>query len=129
MSRSGLSDPTSFRVLVVADGAPPEVIPACVDGAAFAGAHLVILVPEQAAPPDGLPTDTTVLATPADDEGAFAALVGAYAAPWTQELGSAEAFQAALGGVGGSRCLMSPRSTRTVGHLARLSARAYAIPL
>ena len=97
----GLSYLTSFRVLVVTDSAPPEVIPACVDGAAFAGAHLVILVPEQAAPPDGLPTGTTVLATPADDEGAFAALVGGYAAAVDAGAAPAEAFQAALGGVGG----------------------------
>ncbi len=96
----GLSYITSFGVLVVTDSAPPEVIPACVDGAAFAGAHLVVLVPERAAPPDGLPTDTTVLATPADDEGAFAALVGAYAAAVDAGTEPAEAFRAALGRVG-----------------------------
>ncbi len=98
----GLSYLTSYRVLVVTDDVPPEVIPACVDGAAFAGASLVVLVPEQAAPPDGLPTGTTVLATPAGGEGAFAEFVGAFAARLDAGTGSGEAFQAALGGVGGS---------------------------
>ncbi len=71
-----------------------EVIPACVDGAAFAGAHLVVLVSEGVAPPDGLPVDATVLAAPADDEGAFAALVGGYAAAVDDGTDPAEAFRA-----------------------------------
>jgi hypothetical protein len=96
----GLSYLTSYRVLVVTDDVPPEVIPACVDGAAFAGASLVVLVPEQAAPPDGLPTGTTVLATPADAEGAFAALVGGYAAAVDAGTEPAEAFRAATASSG-----------------------------
>jgi hypothetical protein len=96
----GLSYLTSFSVLVVTDAVPPEVIPACVDGAAFAGAHLVALVPEGATPPDHLPDGTTVLAAPADDEGAFAALVGAYAAAVDAGTEPAEAFRSAASRVG-----------------------------
>ena len=89
-----LSYLTSFRVLVATDDLPREVIPACVDGAAFAGAHLVVLVREGAAPPDGLPVGVTVLAAPANDEGAFAALVGGYAAAVDGGTEPAEAFRA-----------------------------------
>ncbi len=91
----GLSYLTSFRVLVVSNDAPPEVLPACVDGAAFAGAHLLVLVTGQGATPDGLPAAATVLAAPVDDEGAFAALVGAYAAAVDAGTEPAEAFRAA----------------------------------
>lgn len=96
----GLSYLTSFRVLVVASDAPPEVLPACVDGAAFAGAHLVVLLTGQAAAPDGLPAGATVLAAPGDDEGAFATLVGAYAAAVDAGTEPAEAFRTAAGRVG-----------------------------
>ena len=66
------------------DDAPADVLPACVDGAAFTGAHLVVLVPAGRRLPDGLPVEATVLTAPdVADDGAFAALVGAYAAAWT----------------------------------------------
>jgi hypothetical protein len=96
----GLSYLTSFRVLVVTDDAPAEVVPACVDGAAFAGAHLVVLVPQGGASPDGLPAGATVLAMPIDEEGAFAVLVAAYAAAVDAGTEPAEAFRAAAGSVG-----------------------------
>jgi hypothetical protein len=77
----GLSYLTAFGVLVVTDDAPPDVLPACVDGAAFSGAHLVVLVPAGRPLPGGLPPEATVLAAPdVADDGAFAAVVGAYAA-------------------------------------------------
>ena len=41
----GLQYLTGFAVLVVADDVPADALPACVDGAQFAGAHLVILAP------------------------------------------------------------------------------------
>jgi hypothetical protein len=96
----GLSYLTTFRVLVVTDDVPAEVIPACVDGAAFAGAHLVVLVAERATEPEGLPQGATVLATPPDDEGAFAALVGSYVAAVDAGTEPPEAFRVALGSVG-----------------------------
>ena len=77
----GLSYLTAFSVVVVTDDAPAGVLPACVDGAAFSGAQLVVIVPAGQALPGGLPTEATVLAAPSvADEGVFAALVGAYAA-------------------------------------------------
>ena len=97
----GLSYLTAFGVLVVTDDAPAEVIPACVAGAAFTGAHLVILVPAGRSLPGGLPPDAMVLAAPdVADDGAFAALVGAYAAALDLGDEPAAAFQAATGETG-----------------------------
>ena len=93
----GLQYLTAFGVLVVADDAPPEVLPACVDGAAFAGASLVVLVREGTAPPLDLPAAATVLEAPARDDGAFGALVGLYAARLDAGDDPAQAFSAALG--------------------------------
>lgn len=92
----GLSYLTSFAVLVVADDAPPEVVPACVEGAAFAGAALVVLVPEDLAPPPDVPPSATVLSAPAADDGAFASMVGAYVVGLEAGRPPAEAFRAAV---------------------------------
>jgi hypothetical protein len=93
----GLQYLTAFGVLVVADDAPPEVLPVCVEGAAFAGASLVVLVREGSAPPPDLPSAATVLEAPARDDGAFGALVGLYAARLDAGDDPAQAFSAALG--------------------------------
>lgn len=92
----GLSYLTAFGVLIVTDDAPTVVLPACVDGAAFSGAHLVVLVPAGRRLPDGLPPEATVLAAPdVADDGAFAALVGAYAAALDRGDDPGAAFRAA----------------------------------
>jgi hypothetical protein len=97
----GLSYLTSFGVLVVTDDVPASALPACVDGALFAGAHLVVIVPTGRRPPDALPADATVLAAPdVADDGAFAALVGAYAAAVDAGEEPASAFRTATGAVG-----------------------------
>ena len=51
-----------------------------------------------AAAPDARRPDATVLAVPADDEGAFATLVGAYAAALDSGAEPAAAFAGAVGG-------------------------------
>jgi len=95
----GLSYIGEFRVLVVTDGVPAGVLSACVAGAAFTGAQLVVIVPAGAAAPDGLPESATVLEAPDDTEaGAFAALVGRYAAGLDEVVDPAEAFAAAVAG-------------------------------
>jgi hypothetical protein len=97
----GLQYLTAFAVLVVADDVPADVLPACVEGARFAGAHLVVLVPAGRPLPGELPSDATVLAAPdTEDEGAFAALVGAYAAAIDAGDAPASAFAAATGAAG-----------------------------
>ena len=70
----------TFEVLVVDDGVPTDVIPACVEAAAFTGARLIVVVRSPGAAPDGLPEDATVLVAPEEDGEAFPRLVGRYAA-------------------------------------------------
>jgi hypothetical protein len=91
----GLRYLSGFEVLVVSDDAPQAVLRACLEGASFAGAHLVIAVaPGREAPAD-LPPDATVLVAPADDDGSFGRLLGRYAAGLDQGDPPAAAFAAA----------------------------------
>jgi sugar/nucleoside kinase (ribokinase family) len=93
-----LSYLTAFAVLVVTDDVPRAALPAAIDGAAFAGAHLVLLLAPGAAAPDGLPAATTVLGVPdASEAGAFGTVVGVYAEGLDAGLDPARAFRAAIG--------------------------------
>ena len=93
-----LSYLTAFSVLVVTDDVAPAALPATIDGAAFAGAHLVLLLAPGAAAPDGLPAASTVLGVPgAGEEGAFGTVVGVYADGLDAGLDPARAFRAAIG--------------------------------
>ncbi len=97
----GLGYLTAFGVLVVTDDVPEAVVPASIEAAAFTGAHLVLLVPAGGMAPGSLPGASTVLAAPAgNDGGAFAALVGAYAASLDAGVAPADAFAAATGDAG-----------------------------
>jgi sugar/nucleoside kinase (ribokinase family) len=97
----GLQYLTAFDVIVVTDGTPGSVIPVAADAAAFAGAHLVVLVPSVGHDPASLPATATVLAAPAGpDDGAFAAVVGAYAAELDRGADPGAAFAAAMQGAG-----------------------------
>jgi len=83
---------------VVTDDVPPEALPAALDGAGFAEAHVVMLLGPGAQPPEGLTTASTVLAVPGEgDEGAFATVVGVYAEGLAAGLEPATAFRAAIG--------------------------------
>ena len=77
--------------------------PSAIEAATFAGAHLVLLVPPTVAPAD-LPEagrSVTVLAAPAEhDEGAFARLVGSYAAALDAGSDPSAAFSLAVSAVG-----------------------------
>jgi hypothetical protein len=99
----GLQYLTAFSVLVVTDDAPPAVLPVSVEAAAFTGAHLVLLLAPDALPPDGIAETSTVLAAPLDDpDGAFAGVVGAYAAALDGGVVPSEAFAGALAARGAS---------------------------
>ena len=92
----GLRYLTEFAVIVVTDDALEAALAVATDAAAFAGAHLVVLVREGSDPPD-ISADATVLAAPrSDPDGAFAASVGAYAAGLDAGRAPDEAFRAAL---------------------------------
>ena len=87
-----------YDVIVVTDDVPAAAIPVAVEAAAFAGAHLVVLVGNGSAGPEGLPPEALVLETPAEDpDGAFAHLVGGYAAGLAAGESPADAFAAARG--------------------------------
>ena len=93
-----LSYLTAFAVLVVTDDVPPDVLPAALDGAGFAGAHVVLLLAPGSQPPEGLGAAATVLAVPGEgDEGAFATVIGVYAEGLAAGLEPGTAFRAAIG--------------------------------
>lgn len=76
----GLRYLAECQVLVAAEALPADVLRIVTDAAAYHGAALIVLA-TQGQPPDGdLPEAATVLEVPVDDGGAFAELVGRYAA-------------------------------------------------
>jgi ribokinase len=85
---------TDFRVIVVAADVPDDVAVAAAGAADWTGASPVVLVAEGGEPPLGLPERAIVLTSPAgDDDGAFPALVGEYAAAIDRGEDPASAFQ------------------------------------
>lgn len=90
---------TGARVVVVADPLAETAVAAAVEGAAFAGARLVVLVEANSAPPV-LSTEATVLEAPAKDDGSFGRLVGAFAAGLDSGLDPALAFRQAVAASG-----------------------------
>lgn len=87
-------------VMVVADDVPADALAAAVEAGRYAGTRLVVLLagsgPGAGTVPSGLPEDATVLVAPdADDEDAFARLVGAYAAALDGGADASAAFEAA----------------------------------
>lgn len=94
----GLRYLSGFSTLVVSDDAPPSVLPACLEGASFAGARLVLALPPGRDAPVEVASDATVLVAPAEDDGSFGQLLGRYAAGLDQGQQAAAAFTAATGG-------------------------------
>jgi hypothetical protein len=93
----GLRYLTAFGVIIVTDDVLDAALAVATDAAAFAGAHLVLLVAEGGDPPAALPAAATVLAAPrADPDGAFASSVGSYAAGLDAGRPADEAFRTAL---------------------------------
>lgn len=94
----GLRYLPAYDVIVVTDDVAADVIPVAAEAAEFASAHLVVLVSEGSTPPDGLPDNALLLEAPADDpDGAFAILVGLYAAALDAGTSPEDAFAAARG--------------------------------
>jgi hypothetical protein len=99
----GLHYLADCRVLVVAEPLEADALEVARDAARYHGAALIVIVadgiplPAEAAPVE-LPADATVLRAPAEDSGAFAAVVGRYAAALANGQPAAEAWQAALAG-------------------------------
>jgi hypothetical protein len=83
------------RVIVLAAELGEAALAAAVDGAQFAGARLVVLVPAGSAPP-AVPGEATVLEAPAADDGSFGRVVGAFAAALDSGLDAEVAFANAV---------------------------------
>ena len=96
----GLRYVSECRVLVIADTLDGAALAAAVDGARYHRAQLVVAAPFEASAAPPLPDDATVLAAPVDDDGAFAELVGRYAAQLDAGRGAADAWRDALSSTG-----------------------------
>lgn len=86
-------------VIVLAGPIPEAAVAAAVEGAAFAGARLVVLV-SRGAVPSALPAEATVLETPPDDDGSFGRMVGTFAGALDAGVVPAAAFSEATSAAG-----------------------------
>lgn len=99
----GLNYLIECHVLVLAEAPDERVLRVARGAAAYHAAHLIVLLePGAKAPAEDLP-QVTVLEKPAEDEGAFAELVGRYAARLATGEEPASAWQSALGTLGWER--------------------------
>lgn len=96
----GLRYLTECRVLVIADTLDWPALAAAVDGARYHAAKLVVAGADESPGSPELPTDATVLAAPEEDDGAFALLVGRYAAQLDAGRGAADAWHSAVSETG-----------------------------
>ncbi len=94
----GLQYHADCRVLIVAEPLEPEALAVARDAARYHGARLIVVVAEGAAGPAELPADATILTAPAEGGGAFASLVGRYAAGLATGRPADDAWQEALAG-------------------------------
>jgi len=93
----GLRYLTDFAVVVLAEPVGPESIAIVADAARWAEARMILVVGAGERVPDGLPTDVVVFEGPdADPDGAFATLVGTFAAALDDGADPREAFQASI---------------------------------
>ena len=92
---------TECRVLVIADPLGDAALATAIDGARYHGAELVVAATQARLPDDdGMPEHSTVLDAPDEDDGAFAGLVGRYAAQLEAGRESADAWRDALDATG-----------------------------
>lgn len=92
----GLGYVPECHVVVAAEPLEPAALTAAVTAATYHGAALIVLIPAGAAPPSEMPEAATVLELPEHDDGAFAKLVGSYAAGLASGKPAPEAWQAAV---------------------------------
>lgn len=89
-----------FGVVVVADPLETRAAEVVAAGAGFAGAHLVAIVPASSAVPAELASATVLEAPALDPDGAFARLVGGYAAALDAGASPADAFRSVVSRAG-----------------------------
>ena len=95
-----LSYLSECRVLIVAEPLGEAPLRAAVDGASFHDAHLVVVRQPTDDAAVGLPDTATVLEQPEDDAGAFAGLLGRYAARLEEGVSPADAWREAIAETG-----------------------------
>ncbi|HEY5495717.1 MAG TPA: hypothetical protein VIK16_03590 [Candidatus Limnocylindrales bacterium] len=91
----GLRYVREFRVLVAAEPLDEPSAAVVADAAAFADAALVVIAPRGQATSTALATAIVLEAPEVDPDGAFAALVGRFAAALDRGVDAADAFRAA----------------------------------
>lgn len=96
----GLRYISECRVLVLAEPLADDTLAVAADVASYHSAALVALVPLGGRSPSVLPATATVLEMPAEDDGAFSALVGRYAALLDAGRQHEDAWRDALAGSG-----------------------------
>jgi sugar/nucleoside kinase (ribokinase family) len=97
----GLRYLANFAVVVLAEPAGQDVVRVIADAASWNGAPLVMVVDPGTEPSDGLPPDAIVFEAPVDDrDGAFAALVGRFAAALDDGADVADAFRTSIAAEG-----------------------------
>lgn len=84
------------RVLVAAEPLTADALAATIEAATYHGAALICVTATGAPPPDNLPETATVLEEPDEDAGAFAELVGRYAAALASGTQAQESWKAAV---------------------------------
>ncbi|HET7677994.1 MAG TPA: hypothetical protein VFK38_09095 [Candidatus Limnocylindrales bacterium] len=99
----GLRYVPDCRVLVLAEAPAPEVESVALEAGRYHGAHVVAVVPAGAEPRDALVSATVLEAPGPEGEGAFAELVGRYAAGLAEGRDAATAFADARSTVGWAR--------------------------
>ncbi|HEV7809953.1 MAG TPA: hypothetical protein VGO64_05085, partial [Candidatus Limnocylindrales bacterium] len=93
-----------YRVVVIATPLEASAEAAAVEAARWAGASIIVVSANAGQAPIGLPDDATVFeAPPHDEDAAFAAMVGRYAAALDAGLVPADAFANASVGAGAFR--------------------------
>jgi hypothetical protein len=86
-------------VIVLAEPLLDAAVAVAVEGAAFAGARLIVLVPSGATTP-AVPAEATVFEAPPDDDGSFGRLVGIFAGALDAGVEPAAAFAEAVAASG-----------------------------
>ena len=93
----GLRYLTEFAVLVLAEPAGPEVVKVVAEAARWNAARLLMVVDAGTGSADGLPSEAIVFEAPTDDrDGAFATLVGTFAAALDDGADPGEAFRTSI---------------------------------
>ena len=93
----GLRYLTDFAVVVLAEPADPATIAVVADATRWAEARMVLVVPAGQSLPTGLPDDVVVFESPATDpDGAFADLVGTFAASLDEGTEPGAAFRSSI---------------------------------